>query len=188
MKKGIRPSKPFPKGVSGNPGGAPKGKRISTWMLELGQLAELPDPDTLPINGRIALARIEAAMLDHGERSTEIILDRTEGKLSDIKLVSPVAPEMTPEQWTAFEAELKKYEEPLEIMDCLGCKGIHAGGGSDCDYAGRGITRPAPIDPLTGNPYDPLNGYRYDLLTGKQLPGPPGKPDAEARAKAGYPD
>ena len=57
------------------------GKRISTWLVELGQLSELPDPDTLPINGRIALARIEDAMGARGERATEIILDRTEGKL-----------------------------------------------------------------------------------------------------------
>lgn len=67
----------------GNPGGSsPKGKRISTWMVELGQLDVLPDPDKLPVNGKIALARIKKAMTPNGEYSTETILDRTEGKMS----------------------------------------------------------------------------------------------------------
>ena len=81
---GTRPPKPFPKGVSGNPGGAPKGKRISTWMVELGQMEVLPDPHTLPVNGRIALARIQKAMLLSGDRAVEILLDRTEGSVKQV--------------------------------------------------------------------------------------------------------
>ena len=107
MKKGMRPPKPFPQGVSGNPGGAPKGKRISTWMLELGQLTELPDPDTLPINGRIASARIMSAMEPGGERSTELILDRTEGKLTDSKPPTP-----TLEPWEV-SPESMRYPDSL---------------------------------------------------------------------------
>jgi hypothetical protein len=171
----------FKPGKSGNPGGAAKGKRISTWMLELGQLVDLPDPATLPINGRIALARIEAAMLDRGERSTEIIMDRTEGKLTDKPPLPPAEPEMTPEQRAAFEAKMKEYEEPPEIVYCLGCKGIHADGGPDCDYAGRGITEPAPIDPLTGYAYSPHHPeQKYDTKTGREIMAPFAKPDAAA--------
>jgi len=87
MKGGpLKPAKPFPKGISGNPGGAPKGKRISTWMVELGQSSEVLTPeqvDELPYNGKVAWARLRrAAQLNagsEGERSAEILLDRTEG-------------------------------------------------------------------------------------------------------------
>ena len=109
----------FKPGQSGNPGGVAAGKRISTWLVELGQMSKLPDPDTLPINGRIALARIQAAMTDRGERSTEIILDRTEGKLkpeekpeeekdNSITIVSyPAEPDMM----EAWEKRQKEFEE-----------------------------------------------------------------------------
>lgn len=86
----------FKKGGHGNPGGSPKGKRISTWMVELGQMGELPDPDTLPVNGRIAHARLKAAMGEDGERSTEIVLDRTEMKQPEtvVQYVEPHVREM----------------------------------------------------------------------------------------------
>lgn len=87
------PGRPFPKGVCPNPGGQPKGKRISTWMAELGEMAPSEWPKiekTLPANGLIALARIKAAMGKGGEKSTEIIQDRTEGKV-----VQPVSGEIT---------------------------------------------------------------------------------------------
>ena len=85
------PPKPDPKnlfkpGQSGNPGGMARGKKISTWMVELGQS---PEPltqaqiDKLPYNGKVAWARLKrAAKIDagsEGERSAEILLDRTEG-------------------------------------------------------------------------------------------------------------
>ncbi len=81
----------FKPGKSGNPGGVPKGKRISTWMVELGRLDSLPDPSTLPINGQIALKMLRNALEDGGERATEIILDRTEDKLPEtqINFISP---------------------------------------------------------------------------------------------------
>lgn len=78
------PRSAYKPGQSGNPGGIPAGKRISTWMLELGAMsvAELTKiKPTLPVNGLIALARIKSSLGLGGERSTEIILDRTEGKV-----------------------------------------------------------------------------------------------------------
>jgi hypothetical protein len=86
VKKKRVPGKPWPKGVSGNPGGAPKGKRISTWMAELGELTEnqLKKLGPLPMNGRIALARIRAAANERskfGNGATDTILERTEGKV-----------------------------------------------------------------------------------------------------------
>ena len=69
-------------GVSANPGGAPKGKRVSTWMAEFGEMdpCQWPDEssDRLPANARIALARLRRAMVeDGGEHSTKIILEST---------------------------------------------------------------------------------------------------------------
>ncbi len=61
--------KPFAPGVSGNPGGQPKGKRIDTWIAEFGQMdpAEWPADNSkavkdLPANARIALARLRDAL------------------------------------------------------------------------------------------------------------------------------
>ena len=61
--------KPFVPGVSGNPGGQPKGKRIDTWIAEFGQMdpAEWPADNSkavkdLPANARIALARLRDAL------------------------------------------------------------------------------------------------------------------------------
>jgi hypothetical protein len=79
--------KSFMPGVSGNPGGAPKGKRISTWMAELGDKDPKDWPKEkgkLPANARIAMARILKSMGEEGERSTEIILDRVEGPMKQI--------------------------------------------------------------------------------------------------------
>lgn len=78
----------FKPGVSGNPGGVPKGKRISTWMAELGEMSEAElrkIARKLPVNGKIALARMRAAMnpgSKQGNGATEMILDRTEGKVA----------------------------------------------------------------------------------------------------------
>lgn len=75
------PPSSWRRGVSPNPGGAPRGKRISTWLVELGQLppSEWPDPARLPANAQIAMARLKRAMGEDGERAAEIVLDRTEG-------------------------------------------------------------------------------------------------------------
>lgn len=202
MGKRRNPNNPpkahqFKPGQSGNPGGVAGGKKVSTWLIELGQLAELPDADTLPINGRIALARINDALQPGGDRSTALILDRTEGKLTDIKPLPPAAPEISPERRAEIMATLDQYEECGETMYCLGCKGIHghswtglngiatggvAGriiGGPDCSLTDR-ESRRAPIDPQTGYAYDPdyHPEKRYDTKTGREIIAPGATPDA----------
>ena len=104
----------FKPGQSGNPGGVAGGKKVSTWLIELGQLAELPDADALPINGRIALARINDALQPGGDRSTALILDRTEGKLTDIKPLTPAA-----------SGEVEVTPELREYLEALGRPGVN---------------------------------------------------------------
>lgn len=53
----------WPKGISQNPGGAPKGKRITTWLAEFGEMtrAEWPTAEQLqkmPANASIAIAQL----------------------------------------------------------------------------------------------------------------------------------
>lgn len=84
----------FKPGQSGNPGGVPKGKRISTWMRELGEMDKLPAPEKLTINGRIALARIKQAMKENfGTADANLIIERTEGKMPQrIEVNTPTIP------------------------------------------------------------------------------------------------
>lgn len=84
----------FKPGKSGNPGGVAKGKRISTWMAELGSMnpSRWPDPSELPANALIAIERLKAAMTDDGCRDTQLIADLTESKQSEVHhFVSPEA-------------------------------------------------------------------------------------------------
>lgn len=71
----MRPPPPaehrFPPGVSGNPGGQAKGKRIATWMSEYGQIPPDQWPAKgsdkfaqLPGNAQIALRRLRSANKD----------------------------------------------------------------------------------------------------------------------------
>ena len=93
MKK---PANPWPKGVSANPGGAPKGTRISTWMARYGEIDPKLWPkenDSLPANARIALARLRHAMTARGLHDTALIQDRTEGSVPqnlDAKIHGPI--------------------------------------------------------------------------------------------------
>lgn len=71
-------------GVSANPGGVPKGKRISTWMAEFGEMTPSKWPSKkqlakMPANASIAMARIRKSATASGLRDTELVLDRTEG-------------------------------------------------------------------------------------------------------------
>ena len=76
----LRPFKPQPE-WKGNAGGAPKGKKVSTWMAELGQMTSLPSASSLPINGQIALARIKQSLNQkYGDRACEIVIEKVEGK------------------------------------------------------------------------------------------------------------
>lgn len=87
-KKKMPQGRPWQPGQSGNPGGAPKGKRISTWMAEFGEMSEAQlrkiNKSTLPMNGKIALGRLRAAASNRKDANaaTETILERTEGKVT----------------------------------------------------------------------------------------------------------
>jgi hypothetical protein len=111
IKKKMPEGKRWKPGQSGNPGGAPKGKRISTWMLELGEMTEyqLKKLGPLPMNGRIALARIRAAANERskfGNGATDTILERTEGK---------VAQALTGQNGEPLVVQVVKYgEKPKE--------------------------------------------------------------------------
>lgn len=100
----------FKPGVSPNPGGAPKGKRISTWMAELGDMnpARWPDPSELPANGLIAMERLKAAMTDEGCRDTQLIADMTESKPQP-----PAFSIVIPEQRQAIIDKLDGFEKPI---------------------------------------------------------------------------
>ena len=94
----------------GNPGGsAPKGKRISTWMAELGDMnpARWPDPSELPANGLIAIERLKSAMTDEGCRDTQLIADLTENKTTTtvMQFSSPVDRQI-------MDAKLASFEKP----------------------------------------------------------------------------
>ena len=74
----------FKPGVSGNPAGSAKGKRISTWMLELLNTpeSEWPKGKNVMPGAKIAMARIKRSQTRaFGEASTNILLDRTEGSV-----------------------------------------------------------------------------------------------------------
>ncbi len=87
----MRPLPPtetrFDPGQSGNPGGAPRGKRISTWMAEFGEVPPSRWPnkkqlEKMPANASIALARVRRAATANGLRDTELVLNRTEGAVT----------------------------------------------------------------------------------------------------------
>jgi hypothetical protein len=100
----------FKPGDRGNPGGCPKGKRISTWMAELGDMnpALWPNPSKLPANGLIAMERLKAAMTDEGCRDTQLIADITESKPQP-----PALSIVIPEQRQAIINKLDGFEKPI---------------------------------------------------------------------------
>ena len=99
----------FKPGVSPNPGGAPKGKRISTWMAELGDMnpARWPDPSELPANGLIAIERLKSAMTDEGCRDTQLIADLTENKTT-----TTVLQFSSPADRQIMDSKLASFEKP----------------------------------------------------------------------------
>lgn len=108
-------------GPSPNPGGAPKGKRISTWMAELGQ-EDPADWERLvknagnPGNGLIALARLKRAMAEEGgEQSANIVLDRTEGSVKQVHEIVPGAgmdPNDIDKKWSKRQDALQGPQQP----------------------------------------------------------------------------
>lgn len=78
-------------GVSPNPGGAPNGKRVSTWLLEIGQmsaadLTKFRKRKDLPQFAKLALAAYDRAEYGgtQANGALDIVLDRTEGKVPQV--------------------------------------------------------------------------------------------------------
>ena len=111
----------WPKGVSANPGGAPKGKRITTWLAELGEMAcELwpvegsPEFLKLPGNARIALAQLRRAMMtDDGLPAAMWAADRVEGGVDrTVHLTHKAEPTMSLEDAAEMVRQAKLLAPP----------------------------------------------------------------------------
>ena len=92
-------------GASANPGGAPTGKRISTWMVEFGNMTQeqldAVDQKTLTQNAHIALARVRQSRNEENPGSnaaTDLIMNRTEGPLKMVSIHIPLSPAASPEE------------------------------------------------------------------------------------------
>lgn len=72
--------KPFPKGVSGNPGGRPKYKAISEAIRHILTLDDIESFVPSTVAEKLALTRIRQAMLKGGLYEAEYVTDRAEGK------------------------------------------------------------------------------------------------------------
>ena len=80
----------YPPGVSGNPGGVPKGKRVATWMAEYGEIGASEWPKgaelrKLPANAVIALQRLRCALKRDslGLRNSEYVEPRARPEAGD---------------------------------------------------------------------------------------------------------
>jgi hypothetical protein len=176
----FKKGQPRPAGAGRKPGSKNKPKPIALRLSEIfGENISNKDLRDL-VNLALTHAKGDTIVTESadGSKKTTKVLSDPRLFIGLVKLVvdaeegitMPAAPEMTPEQWAAFEAKMKEYEEPLEIMFCLGCKGIHAGASIDCKY-GPDIVARASIDQLTGYAYDP-NWHpekRYDTKTGREI-------------------
>lgn len=98
---------PFQKGQIANPQGLAKGKRMSTWMIQLSELDELPRPETLTVMGRIALKCLEKA-LEGGSREAEFIAELTE-----LKTPATIVNVMPLEARQAMDLKLASREHPI---------------------------------------------------------------------------
>ena len=103
----------FKKGNSGYPDGRPKGKKLSTWILELGAMDEMPDEDTLPAFGRIARTHILAAQEAKGIRAAEWIANLTEKKPEEVHYHFPDT--MRAESI----AKLSLFDDPIPPADTV---------------------------------------------------------------------
>ena len=112
----------WPKGVSANPGGAPKGKRISTWLAEYGDM-ELSDDDIrkklagpgLTRNARAALAQLlRAGDPDTGLPAAAWAADRVEGGVDrTVHLTHKQEPTMSAEE----ARKMIQASEPGKLED-----------------------------------------------------------------------
>lgn len=95
----------WPKGVVQNPGGAPKGVRVSTWLARFGEMdpEDWPEPPyTRGVSGnaRIALAQLRRAMDQaDGLPAAAWAADRVEGGVDrTVHLTHKQEPTMSPEE------------------------------------------------------------------------------------------
>jgi len=93
----------WPKGVSGNPGGMPRGKKVSTRVMEMltwprADLLALMADDQAEVRDHLAARSILRAMKpDDANADMNTMYDRTEGKVAQDFNVR-AAPTLTPEQ------------------------------------------------------------------------------------------
>ncbi len=99
------------KGVSANPGGVPRGKRISTRAMEMmtWKRADLEalcqDPDAEARDHIAAKMLLRAMKNDDANADTNTVLDRTEGKVAqELNVRAGVAPTLTDEQLAGIAA------------------------------------------------------------------------------------
>lgn len=110
-------------GVSPNPGGAAKGKRISTWMAEIGQMSEEDEAafrkrKDLPRFARVALSIIDRAETGgtQANGAADTLLDRTEGRVPQEHRLGAANPHSAHDlqQTAAMLARLAKAQADLE--------------------------------------------------------------------------
>lgn len=113
----------FQPGESPNPGGAPKGKRISTWMTEIGQMTDdeltaFRRRKDLPKFAKIALATLDRAE-DGGTQANgaaDITLDRTEGKVAQTHNLTS----LNPHSQHDIEQTMKMLERMKDALEADG--------------------------------------------------------------------
>ena len=110
-------SKMFRPGKSGNPGGAVPGRRISSYLVEFGQMSpeDWPDPANLPANARIAISQLRRAMSEEdGLPAAQWAADRVEGGVDrTIRLTRKEEPTMSAEEAMKIirDADASKLEK-----------------------------------------------------------------------------
>lgn len=114
----------WPKGVVQNPGGAPKGKRITTWLAEFGDQdltlaqidAKLARPG-LTLNARTALKQLRRASYEEdGLPAAAWAADRVEGGVDrTVHLTHKQEPTMSLEDAAAMVKKIEKESGPAEF-------------------------------------------------------------------------
>ena len=111
----------WPKGVSQNPGGAPRGKRITTWLAEFGEIPsklwpvkDSPEWDALPGNAQIALSQLRRGMdQEDGLPAAMWAADRVEGGVDrTVHLTHKAEPTMSLEDAAEMVRQAKLLAPP----------------------------------------------------------------------------
>ena len=109
------------KGVSANPGGMPRGKKVSTRMAEMmtwtrAELEALRNDDEAEVRDHLAArALLRAMKQDDANADMNTVLDRTEGKVvQELNVRAGVAPTLTDEQLAGIAAGTL---DPASLVD-----------------------------------------------------------------------